>query len=106
MTALSAAGLSNNWPLVLFGENAALPHGSGSDRALGERDFALIDCGGDLHGYGSDVTRVSCMLALAQYLADMHSPDIRSEELEDTRGSSGHMEARTLSTSSWLRKGS
>lgn len=39
--------------------NAALPHGSGTDRALTSSDFALFDCGGLLHGYQSDITRVS-----------------------------------------------
>lgn len=39
-------------------ENAALPHGHGSDRVLGKHDFILIDGGGTLHGYHSDVTRV------------------------------------------------
>ncbi|KAI0063463.1 peptidase M24 [Artomyces pyxidatus] len=55
--ALAAAGLEGGSSLVLFGENAALPHGSGTDRALGPHDFVLIDCGGSLHGYVSDVTR-------------------------------------------------
>jgi Xaa-Pro aminopeptidase len=40
-------------------ENAALPHGSGNDRRLGEEDFALFDIMGSLHGYSSDLTRVS-----------------------------------------------
>jgi hypothetical protein len=39
-------------------ENAALPHGAGTDRALKKHDFTLIDTGGTLHGYHSDVTRV------------------------------------------------
>jgi Xaa-Pro aminopeptidase len=56
--ALASAGLTDTWSLVLFGENAALPHGTGSDRALGKADMALIDTGGNVHGYGSDVTRV------------------------------------------------
>ncbi|KAH7929783.1 Creatinase/aminopeptidase [Leucogyrophana mollusca] len=55
--ALSAAGLTNTFALVLFGENAALPHGAGTDRTLGVSDFALIDTGGALLGYESDVTR-------------------------------------------------
>ncbi|KAJ3851544.1 Creatinase/aminopeptidase [Lentinula lateritia] len=55
--ALKVAGLDNGGCLTLFGENAALPHGSGSDRVLGQSDFALFDCGGSLHGYVSDVTR-------------------------------------------------
>ena len=39
-------------------ENAALPHGSGTDKVLTPSDFVLIDCGGELHGYVSDLTRV------------------------------------------------
>lgn len=39
--------------------NAALPHGGGTDRVLQQSDFVLIDCGGSLYGYNSDVTRVS-----------------------------------------------
>ncbi|KZT02164.1 Creatinase/aminopeptidase [Laetiporus sulphureus 93-53] len=55
---LSAAGLQNPSAFTLFGENAALPHGTGTDRVLGAHDFALIDCDGSLHGYHSDVTRI------------------------------------------------
>ncbi|KAF8604705.1 peptidase M24 [Ceratobasidium sp. AG-I] len=55
--ALATAGLKNTFALVQFGENAALPHGSGSDRVLHTRDLALIDTGGSLHNYESDVTR-------------------------------------------------
>ncbi|KAI0647213.1 peptidase M24 [Trametes meyenii] len=55
--ALAASGLTGGFALTLFGENAALPHGSGSDRVLGNNDFILIDTGGTLHGYHSDVTR-------------------------------------------------
>lgn len=39
-------------------ENAALPHGSGTDKTLKPPDFALFDCTASLHGYWSDVTRV------------------------------------------------
>ena len=75
---LKLAGLSDVFVLGLFGgrgcrtvfasahadpktssENAALPHGSGTDRELGKHDFALFDVGGSLHGYQSDITRVS-----------------------------------------------
>ncbi|KAF5386856.1 hypothetical protein D9615_001644 [Tricholomella constricta] len=55
--ALSAVGLKDGGCLTLFGENAALPHGSGTDRSLGTSDFALFDCTASLHGYFSDVTR-------------------------------------------------
>ncbi len=50
------------WPigvkLKTIVENAALPHGSGTDRALGKEDFVLIDAGGSWGGYVSDITRV------------------------------------------------
>lgn len=52
-----AAGLVNVWALVLFGENAAFPHGTGQERSLADGDLVLIDTGGQLHGYCSDITR-------------------------------------------------
>ncbi|KZO99490.1 peptidase M24 [Calocera viscosa TUFC12733] len=55
--ALGQAGLSDLDNLFLVGENAALPHGRGTDRKITKNDFILIDCGGSLHGYKSDVTR-------------------------------------------------
>jgi len=55
--ALTAGGLVNIEPLVLFGENAARPHGGGEDSILGQSDFVLIDTGGALHNYYSDLTR-------------------------------------------------
>ncbi|PBK87456.1 peptidase M24 [Armillaria gallica] len=67
---LTDAGLKYGGFLTLFGENAALPHGSGTDRRLGPSDFALFDCTAFLHGYWSDVTRT---LALpASTIPDTH----------------------------------
>lgn len=43
--------------LALTPENAALPHGSGTDRFLQKHEFALIDAGGKWGGYVSDITR-------------------------------------------------
>lgn len=79
--ALRAIGLERGEALTLFGgmhlfghhrrillvyhrvaENAALPHGKGSDRVLGDRDFILIDTTASLHGYYSDLTRVCIAL--------------------------------------------
>ncbi|KAG6333601.1 hypothetical protein ID866_5486 [Astraeus odoratus] len=56
-SALSIAGVEDRWALVLFGGNAALHHNSGTDRELRVSDFVLIDTGGTLFGYHSDVTR-------------------------------------------------
>ncbi|RXW24913.1 hypothetical protein EST38_g976 [Candolleomyces aberdarensis] len=56
-SSLRRTGLKDGGCLTLFGSNAALPHGTGTDRVLQQDDFALFDCGGSLHGYISDVTR-------------------------------------------------
>jgi Xaa-Pro aminopeptidase len=45
--------------LTVDAENAALPHGSGTDRVLGKKDMVLIDAGGEWGGYVADITRVS-----------------------------------------------
>ncbi|MBI3818407.1 MAG: M24 family metallopeptidase [Planctomycetes bacterium] len=50
-------GLVNTWALVLFGPNAAFPHGTKDRRPLENGQFALFDCGGELEGYQSDITR-------------------------------------------------
>ena len=43
--------------LVQFGENAAKPHHTFSERALRPGDFILVDIGAMCQGYGSDTTR-------------------------------------------------
>jgi Xaa-Pro dipeptidase len=45
--------------LVLFGPDAAFPHGTKKPRALQKGDVVLIDGGGRVHGYESDVTRTA-----------------------------------------------
>ncbi|ODO11062.1 hypothetical protein I350_01664 [Cryptococcus amylolentus CBS 6273] len=54
---MAKTGLIGGEGLVLFGEDAALPHGSGTNRRLGESDLILIDAGGKWGGYVSDITR-------------------------------------------------
>lgn len=57
LAAQLAAGLEQPWALVLFGSNAALPHGTRGARRLSRGELVLVDCGAALHGYHSDVTR-------------------------------------------------
>jgi Xaa-Pro aminopeptidase len=45
------------WAIVLFGDQAASPHGGSSGKTLSRGEFVLIDTGSKLHDYGSDVTR-------------------------------------------------
>lgn len=57
MRALTLVGLSNVWSVVLFGENAAFPHGNYNNSRLRDEDFILLDIGGSLYDYQSDITR-------------------------------------------------
>jgi Xaa-Pro dipeptidase len=50
-------GLSDTWALPLIGPNAAYPHGEADGRELASGDGILVDTGGELHGYQSDITR-------------------------------------------------
>ena len=50
-------GLRGTWVLPLLNADAALPHGSASQRVLARGDVVLVDTGGSLHGYQSDNTR-------------------------------------------------
>ncbi|KAJ1338785.1 Xaa-Pro dipeptidase [Microdochium nivale] len=45
------------WAIVLFGDQAAFPHGGKHGKTLQNGEFVLIDIGSKLHDYGSDVTR-------------------------------------------------
>lgn len=45
------------WATVLFGDQAAYPHGGKFGKTLSDGEFILIDIGSKLHDYGSDVTR-------------------------------------------------
>ncbi len=55
--AQSRLGLTGTWVLPLIGDAAAYPHGSPNGTALANGDVLLIDTGGALHGYQSDITR-------------------------------------------------
>lgn len=50
-------GLQNVWVLPLIGPGAAFPHGEPEGHRLAPGTGILVDTGGSLHGYQSDVTR-------------------------------------------------
>ena len=52
-----ALGLSPVFVAVQFGEATAYPHGVPYAQTLSEGDMVLVDLGGRLHGYHSDITR-------------------------------------------------
>jgi Xaa-Pro dipeptidase len=55
--ALRRAGLEDPWVLALVGPAASFPHGTAEAREVHPGDAVLIDTGGSLHGYRSDITR-------------------------------------------------
>lgn len=50
-------GLRDTWVLPLLGPSAAAPHGEAEGRRLEPGDGILVDTGGELHGYQSDISR-------------------------------------------------
>ncbi|CVI63194.1 MULTISPECIES: M24 family metallopeptidase [Agrobacterium] len=52
-----ALGLKPLFVAVQFGEATAYPHGVPHAQTLSEGDMVLVDLGGILHGYRSDITR-------------------------------------------------
>ncbi|MCR9164137.1 MAG: M24 family metallopeptidase [Nannocystaceae bacterium] len=64
-----AAGLDQVWCLALFGPAASFPHGTAEDRELREDDVVLVDTGGALHGYRSDVSRTWTVGAPSEQVA-------------------------------------
>lgn len=52
-----ALGLRHVFVAVQFGEATAYPHGVPYEQSLKDGDMVLVDLGGNLHGYHSDITR-------------------------------------------------
>jgi len=52
-----ALGAEPEFALILLGEASAYPHGSGQPQAVREGEVVLMDCGCNVHGYQSDISR-------------------------------------------------
>lgn len=48
-------------PIVASGPNSASPHHSPGERTFREKDMIVVDCGGMVAGYCSDITRTFCL---------------------------------------------
>jgi Xaa-Pro dipeptidase len=57
VAATQALGGNADGALVLLGEAAAYPHGSGKPQFVREGEVVLIDCGCTVDGYASDISR-------------------------------------------------
>jgi Xaa-Pro dipeptidase len=56
-TATAALGGDVEFNLILLGEAAAYPHGSGKPQIVREGEVVLMDCGCTVEGYQSDISR-------------------------------------------------
>jgi Xaa-Pro dipeptidase len=50
-------GADHEFALILLGEASAYPHGSGRPQAVKDGEVVLMDCGCNVHGYQSDISR-------------------------------------------------
>ena len=57
VAAVKALGGSTDGGLILLGEAAAYPHGSGRPQHVRKGEVVLLDCGCEVHGYQSDISR-------------------------------------------------
>jgi Xaa-Pro aminopeptidase len=57
VAAVSALGGQTDGGLILLGEASAYPHGSGKPQHVRKGEVVLLDCGCDVHGYQSDISR-------------------------------------------------
>ncbi len=55
--ATRALGGGRGFELILLGEASAYPHGSGQPQAVREGEVVLMDCGCNVEGYQSDISR-------------------------------------------------
>lgn len=55
--ATAKLGGTNSWNLILLGEAAAYPHGSGKPQKVVPGEVVLMDCGCSVQGYQSDISR-------------------------------------------------
>jgi Xaa-Pro dipeptidase len=57
VAAVKALGGSTDGGLILLGEAAAYPHGSGKPQHVRKGEVVLLDSGCEVHGYQSDISR-------------------------------------------------
>ncbi|GHF12122.1 metallopeptidase [Kordiimonas sediminis] len=56
-SAQAALGGQGIWNMALFGEASAYPHGTSQPQEIKDGQIVLMDCGCNVHGYQSDISR-------------------------------------------------
>ena len=65
---------------VQFGENSAVPHSASGNRVLKKSDVVLMDCGCELDGYNTDMTRVGVAGTPMEEIKAVYSTVLRAQE--------------------------
>jgi Xaa-Pro aminopeptidase len=66
--------------IVAFGENAAEPHHSPTDRPLARGDVVKLDYGSVVDGYHSDMTRTVAFGEVSEQLREVHQIVLRAQQ--------------------------
>jgi Xaa-Pro dipeptidase len=83
-----ALGGDPEFALILLGEAAAYPHGSGKPQRVTPGEVVLMDCGCTVHGYQSDISRT--------FVFGEATPEERKVWSQVQRGQQVAMEAARL----------
>jgi Xaa-Pro aminopeptidase len=78
--AFSRLGGTDPWALVGFGAASAFPHGTQQPQHLADGDIMLMDCGCEVEGYQSDITRTTVFGQPSQRQTEVWSVERRAQD--------------------------
>lgn len=79
--ATAKLGGRDSWNLVLLGEAAAYPHGTGKPQKVVPGEAILMDCGCSVHGYQSDISRTGAKGAIPAELRKVWEQVARGQQI-------------------------
>lgn len=79
--ATAKLGGRDSWNLVLLGEAAAYPHGTGKPQTVVPGEAILMDCGCSVHGYQSDISRTGVKGAIPAELRKVWEQVARGQQI-------------------------
>jgi len=79
--ATQALGGTVEFSMALIGKASAYPHGTRETQVLSEGDIVLMDCGCNVHGYESDISRTWVMGEASQKQREVWDTVKRGQEL-------------------------
>ncbi len=82
-------GGSGIWNLALLGEASAYPHGTDQPQELTEGKIVLMDCGCNVHGYQSDISRTFVFGEASKRQRDVWNTVRKGQEIAFEKASIG-----------------